>query len=552
MAENLCPKCKNTNRMSARFCATCGAPLLAGVTGSAPIPSDTVPLPSGTILQGRYRVEGLLGKGGFGAVYRAWDLSLSRQCAVKENLDTSAEAQRQFAREATVLAGLNHPNLPRVTDHYIISGQGQYLVMDYVEGEDLISLVEKHGLPPLDQTLEWMGQVMDALVYLHGRQPPVVHRDIKPANIRITPDSRAMLVDFGLVKASDPHTKTTLGARAVTPGYSPPEQYGQGHTDSRSDIYSLGATLYALLTGQDPPESVLRIGQDIIKPVESLNPQINPAIGRVIVRAMALSPAQRYQTVANLKSDLNAALAAGPVFVAAPPAEPPAYEPTVAMGSAPYVATPSAPVSSGQEFRTTDQTVAAASSIPAPTVAASRPVPAGVEPPAAPLSTPVDGGLRVISDRLVPPVSTPVNGEAYRPASAPVETPKKRNWLPVAGGIILVGIVLAVVILAVFWNWLDQSSQDEIQLTVSAAVDATRTAWAESTSGAYLPDAPQSTPQFASQSASQPASLSHALFAPLLIGSAGDSRDYLPSCVGDPCRNGDLCRTPVPESLTLP
>ncbi|MEL7644213.1 MAG: serine/threonine-protein kinase, partial [bacterium] len=178
---------------------------------------------AGYILNSRYRIVKLLGQGGFGAVYKAWDLNLSHSCAVKENLDTSLEAQRQFTREATVLANLSHPNLPRVTDHFIIHDQGQYLVMDFIEGEDLQTMLEKDGTIPQERVITWMGQVMDALEYLHGRTPPVLHRDIKPANIKITPDGKAVLVDFGLVKLFDSHVKTTVGARAITPGYSPPE-----------------------------------------------------------------------------------------------------------------------------------------------------------------------------------------------------------------------------------------------------------------------------------------------------------------------------------------
>ncbi len=170
-----------------------------------------MPLQPGQVLNNRYRIVRLLGQGGFGAVYRAWDTNLNRPCALKENLDTSPEAQRQFTREATVLANLSHPNLPRVTDHFIVPGQGQYLVMDFVEGEDMASLLQKQGAFTLEQALPWILQVAEALSYLHSRTPPVVHRDVKPANIRITPEGKAMLVDFGLVKLFDPHLHTTVG-----------------------------------------------------------------------------------------------------------------------------------------------------------------------------------------------------------------------------------------------------------------------------------------------------------------------------------------------------
>ena len=289
-----------------------------------------MPLQAGQMLNNRYRIVRLLGQGGFGAVYRAWDTNLNKPCAVKENLDTSPEAQRQFTREATVLANLSHENLPRVTDHYILPDQGQYLVMDFVEGEDLASMVQRQGPVPLDQALLWVSQVADALSYLHTRQPVVVHRDVKPANIRITPEGKAMLVDFGLVKIYDPHMRTTLGARAVTPGYAPPEQYGQGNTDARTDLYALGATLYNLLTGRPPMESVQRMSGRQMPAAHQVNTQVPAHIGLAIERSMRLEPDQRYQTVAEFK----AALASPPQPALVRPAPEAQLRPAVAPGSA--------------------------------------------------------------------------------------------------------------------------------------------------------------------------------------------------------------------------
>jgi serine/threonine protein kinase len=260
-----------------------------------------MPLQAGQILNNRYRIVRLLGQGGFGAVYRAWDMNLNIVCALKENLDTSPEAQRQFAREASLLATLRHPHLPVVGDHFSLPGQGQYLVMDYVEGEDLQAMLDRTSGPlPEAQVLPWIIQMCDALTYLHSHHPPVIHRDIKPANIKITPEGQAMLVDFGVAKVYDPNLKTTLGARAVTPGYSPPEQYGRGATDARSDIYALGATLYALLTGDTPPDSV-----DIMTrraappaPAHTLNLQISPQVSAGIEKAMQSDWSQRYTSAA--------------------------------------------------------------------------------------------------------------------------------------------------------------------------------------------------------------------------------------------------------------
>lgn len=306
MAVNNCPQCNTPNRSSASFCSNCGAALLDGVEESSAAPIGQVTLQTGKVLQGRYRIERELGRGGFGAVYRAWDANLKKPCAVKENMDTSPEAKRQFEREATVLANLSHPNLPRVTDHFSIEDQGQYLVMDFVEGEDLDSVMQRQGKVPLEQALKWVTQVADALTYLHSRQPPVVHRDIKPANVRIGPGGQAMLVDFGLVKLYDPHMRTTMGARAVTPGYAPPEQYGRGSTDSRTDVYALGATFYKLITGREPLESVQRMVGKYMTPAQQVNPEIPLPISQVIERAMDLEPDQRFQSAAEFKRALSA------------------------------------------------------------------------------------------------------------------------------------------------------------------------------------------------------------------------------------------------------
>ncbi len=276
-------------------------------------------LQAGQTINNRYRVVKLLGQGGFGAVYRAWDSNLRKPCAVKENLDVSPEAQRQFNREATVLANLSHPNLPRVTDYFTIEDQGQYLVMDFVEGEDIATLIQRQGEIPVEQAVAWIGQVADALSYLHQRVPPVVHRDIKPANIRITPQGNAMLVDFGLVKLFDPSMKTTIGARAVTPGFAPPEQYGQGSTDPRTDMYALGATLYNITTNQLPMESIRRMVGGKLKTAHEVNPEIPEPLSRIIEKAMALEPHERYQNAPEFKAALQGKLdAPTPAPAAAP------------------------------------------------------------------------------------------------------------------------------------------------------------------------------------------------------------------------------------------
>jgi serine/threonine protein kinase len=308
--------CHNNYKSKSRSSKTTPFSLIKGIH---------MPLSPGQILNNRYRIVNLLGQGGFGAVYKAWDMNLNLAFAIKENLDTSPEAQRQFAREATLLATLHHPNLPRVIDHFILPAQGQYLVMDYVEGEDLQAMLDRTGSPLTEATvLPWISQVCDALSYMHAQKSPVIHRDIKPANIKITPEGQAMLVDFGIAKVYDPKLKTTLGARAVTPGYSPQEQYGQGTTDARSDIYSLGATLYTLLTGHQPAESVQRTLGARLAPPRVLNPALSPVTEQAILHALEVLPDKRYQNVRQFKAAL---------VPPAPPIIPPPQQPSVSHSS---------------------------------------------------------------------------------------------------------------------------------------------------------------------------------------------------------------------------
>jgi eukaryotic-like serine/threonine-protein kinase len=263
-------------------------------------------LEQASLLYGRYRMEAILGRGGMGAVYKAVDENLGIHVAVKENLFTTEEYARQFKREATLLAALRHPNLPRVTDHFVIPGQGQYLVMDYIEGEDLRSRIDRGSLPTERMVVDWGRQVCDALVYLHSRQPTVIHRDIKPGNIRITPDGRALLVDFGLARIME-GSQTTTGAKAMTPGYSPPEQYGASRTDIRTDIYSLAATLYTLLTGSIPEDGLERaLGQHSLTPIRTRNPKITPSVADAIEKALSVLPENRFQNADEFRKALLA------------------------------------------------------------------------------------------------------------------------------------------------------------------------------------------------------------------------------------------------------
>jgi len=278
------------------------------------------PLAPGTVLKERYRITELVGEGGMGAVYRADDLLLEgRACAIKEirpDLGTdpvsARQAREQFYREASVLARLDHPNLPKVSDYFSEAGR-EYLVMDYVAGKDLRQLLEEalmqgHPLPE-EQVLRWAEQLCDALEYLHSQDPPVLHRDIKPGNIKLTPAGTIKLVDFGLVKLmlpDDNRTITVLQGRG-TVQYTPLEQYGgdTGHTDPRSDIYSLGATLYHLLTGKPPVDAKQRfLKPGILPSVRDLNPAVSERTNRAIMHALEMHPDQRPPTVAAFRQEL--------------------------------------------------------------------------------------------------------------------------------------------------------------------------------------------------------------------------------------------------------
>jgi eukaryotic-like serine/threonine-protein kinase len=262
-------------------------------------------LTPGDLLHIRYRIIGIIGRGGMGAVYRGEDAVLLVPVAIKENLNPLPQAVKQFKREALLLATLRHSNLPRVTDHFI-EGDLQYLIMDYVPGDDLKTILEQQGAIPESQVMSWCGEICDALTYLHTQHPPVTHRDIKPANIKITPEGKPVLVDFGIAKASEAGGVTTTGARSLTPGFAPPEQYGSSPTDSRTDQYSLAATLYNLLTGQIPPDSLDRtLSQAPLKSIRELIPKLSPAVDRAILKAMSLSPSDRFASVKDFLAALK-------------------------------------------------------------------------------------------------------------------------------------------------------------------------------------------------------------------------------------------------------
>ncbi|MBK8049464.1 MAG: PD40 domain-containing protein [Anaerolineales bacterium] len=264
-------------------------------------------LTAGLLLHERYRINHLIARGGFGAVYLAYDITLQRTCAVKENLASEAAAQTQFEQEALILARLHHPNLPRVIDHFVIQDQGQYLVMDYVEGKNLAEIMRIQGHPFAQiDAIPIALEVCAALQYLHSQQPPIIHRDIKPQNIIITPSDRVMLVDFGLSKVLAQDVVTVPGARGMTPGYSAPEQYGLAPTEPASDVYALGATLYTMLTGQRPPDALRRLTEDLPVPsLRTFNTTVTPQVERSVMAALEPSVTRRLPTVEAFSTQLT-------------------------------------------------------------------------------------------------------------------------------------------------------------------------------------------------------------------------------------------------------
>ena len=256
-----CDHCGAANRMQALFCRVCGKSLRLTDEGSS---SSTLTglLSPRVMLKQRYLILGQAGRGGFGAVYKASDLEFGiRLVAIKEMSQSTlsgpelVEAIAAFKNEALLLAGLTHPNLPRIYEQFMELGRS-YLVMDFIDGETLEDRLQRlgHGKLPLEKILDIMLQLCSVLEYLHSRQPPIIFRDLKPANVMITSLSHVYLIDFGIARLFTPGQEkdtTALGSY----GYAPPEQYGKSQTTTRADIYSLGATLHQLLTGEDPSET---------------------------------------------------------------------------------------------------------------------------------------------------------------------------------------------------------------------------------------------------------------------------------------------------------
>lgn len=306
--------CRNghENRKYAKYCRECGSPLGGDETKTVE-PPPTRPRTGqgaqiGELLDKRYKLLKTIGQGGFGRTFLAEDLRLfGVRVAIKEVVG-DAQITEQFQFEAKVLTTLKHQNIVRVID-YLTKGEYSYLVMEFIEGETLEAHIQRLGKPfPIEIAAQFILQMCDVLNYLHSRLPPVIHRDIKPANILVTSDAGVILVDFGIAKSNSTRQVTASGARAVTAGYSPPEQYGSGGTDARSDIYALGATFYFLLTGIMPPEAPIRLMSEDESELLDAMTNIAPKIQKIIQTAMSIQPNKRFQTAMQMKQAIEQAL----------------------------------------------------------------------------------------------------------------------------------------------------------------------------------------------------------------------------------------------------
>src|SRR5438552_882967 len=276
---------------------------MRGMIDSSRNAAAPVMLSPETILQGRYRIIRQLGQGGMGAVYEALDQRLDTTVALKETLFTDEKLRKQFEREARLLARLHHQALPRVSDHFN-EGDGQFLVMQYVAGDDLSAMLVQRDAPfPQEEVLRWADQLCDALDYLHTQDPEIIHRDIKPQNLKLTARGQIVLLDFGLAKGYAGQASVVTTSASIfgyTPNYAPLEQVQGLGTDVRSDIYALAATLFHLLTNVKPPDALSRAGAlvngqpDLLLPANKVAPQVSGAVADVLNKAMSQKRDDRF------------------------------------------------------------------------------------------------------------------------------------------------------------------------------------------------------------------------------------------------------------------
>ncbi len=308
-----CDSCGAANRAQALYCFACGQPMAAQGTSvrqgqMGQMGQTTGLLAASHLLKQRYRIVQQVGKGGFGAVYKATDTQFgNRNVAIKEMSQSGlspqeqAEATGSFKREAMLLAGLTHPNLPRIYEQFTDMGRW-YLVMDYIEGEtleDRLSRLQGNRLP-VEMALDIANQLCLVLDYLHMRQPPIIFRDLKPANVMLAAHGHVYLIDFGIARHFKPGQAKDTAALGST-GYAAPEQYGKAQTTPRADIYALGATLHQLLSGHDPSESPFQFA--------SLQLNGHPILARLeqlVMKMVEMDAAKRPASAGVVRQELTA------------------------------------------------------------------------------------------------------------------------------------------------------------------------------------------------------------------------------------------------------
>lgn len=253
----------------------------------------------GSVIDGKYEVLKQIGKGGMSKVYLAMDKRLNKQWAIKELRRKERDKENEVVvqgliAEANLMKKLDHPSLPRIVD-IIETNQTIYIVMDYIEGETLHTILKKSGPQDQEMVIEWAKQLCSVLHYLHTRDPAIIYRDMKPGNVMVTPNGNIKLIDFGIAreyKEQQIQDTVSLG----TKGYAAPEQFGgKGQTDGRTDIYCLGVTLYHLLTGKNPCEPPYQL-----YPIRHWNPSLSAGLEKIIMKCTQLDPKDRYQNCGEL------------------------------------------------------------------------------------------------------------------------------------------------------------------------------------------------------------------------------------------------------------
>lgn len=388
-----------------------------------------------TIVKNRYRILQQLGQGGMGAVYQAVDENLNRMVAVKETFATSEEWRRAFRREAELLANLRHPALPKSIEQFSEKGS-DFFVMEFITGDDLAALLARRGSPfPESDVLKWADEVLSVLDYLHSKN--LVHRDIKPSNIKLSSDGDVCLIDFGLAKGAVgqmPTITTPKSAHGYTLAFAPIEQITGKGTDARSDLYSLGATLYNLLTGKPPLDASLRLqmkedrGTDPLPLIQLENPHVSPETAAIIHSALALSRDRRPATAADMRNALSG------TYHAIKPTEPAKPRPEPVKPTKPAEPRP-------QPNKPNPQ------SPPQPTVTAQAPV------------TPVGWNSRI-----------------FDPVERPQVEPSRSNWSlrkvkGIIGAVVLAFMVLSAVVwvLKASWSFVNQGSQTQPTVSSTSA-----------------------------------------------------------------------------------